>query len=166
MGLVVGQSTFLTLGIVGAAGLMWAHTQGVLPESLPASLRDWRSGAVATEAPTAVLVVLVPDADAVAAVRHAVSADRIVAASAEGIALRERRIVAASRDAAGELIGRAGWVDAQIEILTPGAREAARPSPARASPGAVSESDAVLIELMNKPTLSEAEAMRALESLY
>ncbi len=144
--------------------MVWANSKGILP----AGLRDGNLGAAATEEPAAVLVVLVPNTDAVAAVRRAVSADRIVAASPEAIALREGRIVAASRDAASELIGRVGWVDARIEILTPGPRDAARPKAGAVSArdGEVSARDNELNELAKKPTLSQVEAMRALELLY
>lgn len=156
---------FFTLGVAAVAGVAWAHSKGTLP--LPSGLPNlnWKPDRAVTEAPPNVLVVLVRDADSVAAVRRAVSPDRIVAASDEAIALSERRIVASDRDAASELIARAGWVDGQIEILTPGPRDAAAPAPS-SSGATTNERDNELNELAKKPTLTEAEAMRALELLY
>lgn len=152
----MSRAAILSLSAVAIAGTVWATSQGVLPQSL----EGWTSDAGALEAPATVLVVLVPNGEGVAAVRRAVSADRVVATSAEGVALREGRIVAASHEAASELIGRAGWVDARIEILTPGARAAA------SSGGeAAGARDSELSALAKKPTLSPAEAMRVLELL-
>lgn len=170
----VRGSPFFALGVVAVAGVVWAHSGGIVPAGLRDWAPEWNSGAAVAEAPDAILVVLVPDTDGVDAVRRAVSADRIVASSAGAIALREGRIVAASRDAASELIGRAGWMDAPIQMLAPGTRDAERPNRdsarpnravARTNAAAFDEREAELNELAKKPMLSQADAMRALELL-
>lgn len=167
----VSRSTFFTLGVVAVVAMGWAHSEGVVASSLrewrPDAL-DWRQDESEEEEPP-ILVVLVSNADSVAAVREAVSADRILARSDEAIALREGRIVAASRDAASEMIGRAGWADAPIEIVTTVARDSIRPKRAAAPPpdeAAVEiarERRGELNELSKKGTLTLPEAMRALE---
>jgi hypothetical protein len=154
MGARMIRSAAWKLAAVAGAALVWAHAQGALPARLGDSTPD-SAGA----APATVTVVLVPSRAGVAAVQQAVAPDRIVATAPGGFALREGRVVAASHEAASELIGRAGWTDARIEILTPDARQ----DDARAS--APRGSDAELAALAHKPTLSPADAKRVLELL-
>ena len=61
--------------------------------------------------PRTVLVIVVQDRRAVWTVLAAVEGDRVVAASPEAFALRDRRIVSASFEAVGPLLSLAGWRD-------------------------------------------------------
>ena len=63
-----------------------------------------------------VLVVVVDDPRAVAAVRASVREDRIVAEQPGGLALAEGRVVAAGHTVASELINAAGWSRREIQL--------------------------------------------------
>jgi hypothetical protein len=92
-----------------------------------------------------------------AAVRAAVSGDRVVAESKHGFALRERRIVVSSLEEAGEILGAAGWNDSSLQILR------FEPARYREERDESRQADAQLLaRLMQKPTLSYFEARQVL----
>jgi len=120
--------------------------------SLAALALRAHSGAGRASVPSEpVLVVVVEGAAERDAVRDAIDAERIVASSADGFAVREGRVVVSSLEAAGPLIQRAGWTDASFEIVKPGARPVAGAPAAGLDP------------LYSKPTLTLDEALRALQ---
>jgi hypothetical protein len=147
------RSSLLAVGVLAGAGIGWLVSQGAGAELVH------RLGA--GDAPATVTVVLVQSPEAVSAVRDSIARERIVAQSPYGFAVREGRIVTLRADAAGELIGSAGWTDARIEIVKPGASDAARSASALGTSGR----DAELSALRRKPTLTQAEAARALQLL-
>ena len=65
-----------------------------------------------------VLVVIVGSPNLVDSVRQAVSSDRIVADTGDAFALVDRRVIAASADAASGPINRLGWIDREIEVVS------------------------------------------------
>jgi hypothetical protein len=142
-------SALFSIGVLAAGSAVWLHSRGELP-SLPAA-----------RASAAVTVVLVGNRAALDDVRAAIARERIVADSADGFVLRERRIVAASAETVGELLGRAGWTDAKIEIVTVGAPSQSFAGGSRP----VGAHDAELNELRAQETLSASDAARALQLL-
>jgi hypothetical protein len=110
---------------------------------------------VAEEKP--VLVIDVREPSRAAAVRAAISSERVVAESEHGFALCERRLVVSSLEEAGEILGSAGWEDASLQILR------FEPVRDREDRDEGRQADAQrLAELMQKPTLSYFEAHQAL----
>jgi hypothetical protein len=110
---------------------------------------------VAEETP--VLVIDVREPSRAAAVRAAISSDRVVAESEHGFALRERRLVVSSLEEAGEILCSAGWEDADLQILR------FEPARDREHRDERPQADAQrLAELMQKPTLSYLEAQQVL----
>jgi hypothetical protein len=104
-----------------------------------------------------VLVIDVREPSRAAAVRAAVTSDRVVAESEHGFALRERRLVVSSLEEAGEILCSAGWEDAGLQILR---FEPVRP---REEPDKRQRANTQrLAELMQKPTLTYLEAHQAL----
>ena len=111
-----------------------------------------------------VMVVVVGTRGRVASVRTAVSNDRILAASEDGFALQGRRLVAVSLEDVGNLLMRAGWDDAPLEILT--AARHGRGQQSRDPDRATAKAEAaILADLMNKPSLNYLEAQRLLSLL-
>jgi len=108
-----------------------------------------------------VMIVVVKSRDAVREVREAVDPERIVANSLDGFALREGRLVVSSVEAAGGLLELAGWAEASLEIVKPPPREHFRAAPL----GAASPPAGELSALLARPTLTPAEALRALQLL-
>ncbi len=118
-----------------------------------------------TQAQPSVMVVVVGTRGRVASVRAAVSDDRIMAASEDGFALQGRRLIAVSLEDVGNLLMRAGWDDAPLEILT-AARHGRRGQRSRDPDRAAAEAEAaILADLMNKPSLNALEAQRLLSLL-
>jgi len=146
MGLVFG--TILSAAFPG-------HPLANLPSSSSLSILEVVHRVVAEEKP--VLVIDVREPSRVAAVRAAISSERVVAESEHGFALRERRLVVSSLEEAGEILGSAGWEDADLQIL--------RFEPVRnrenRDEGSQVGTDR-LAELMQKPTLNYFEAQQAL----
>jgi hypothetical protein len=142
----VSRSSLLSLAAVAAAGVVWLATGGQLP-------------GLGERAP--VLVVLVGDRETVNGVREAVAEEKILVSSPDGFAVRERRIVASGAEAVGDLLMRAGWADAKLEIVTPGSSRAARDGAASTA----NARDAELNALRAKPTLNAVDAARALKLL-
>ncbi len=156
------QGTAFTAGLVlGLAG-GWLLALGA-----PALGNLMQRGREALERPQtqasqpSVMVVVVGTRGRVASVRAAVSNDRILAASEDGFALQGRRLVAVSLEDVGNLLMRAGWDDAPLEILTAARHGRGRQSrdPDRATAKAEA---AILADLMNKPSLNYLEAQRLL----
>ena len=107
-----------------------------------------------------VLVIDVREPSRTAAVRAAIGGERIVAETAHGFALRERRLVVSSLEEAGAILSAAGWEDAGLQILRfePVRTSEEQEVAARADAGR-------LAELMQKPTLTYFEAQQALALL-
>jgi hypothetical protein len=135
----------LLLGIAGV-WLLSNGSQSVIP--------GWRTVASAGEP---VLILVVGSPAKVAGVEREVSADRVLASSEDGFALREGLLVVSSIDRAGPLLMRAGWRDKPIEIVD--TQRARKPAESGASGGDR------MAELINKPTLTLAEAREALDSM-
>jgi hypothetical protein len=146
MGLVLGTMLSVALPSRPLADL---PSRPSLP--VPEALRQW----VAEEKP--VLVIDVREPSRAAAVRAAVSSDRVVAESEHGFALRERRLVVSSLEEAGEILCSAGWEDAGLQILR------FEPVRHREEPNERQRAKTQrLAELMQKPTLTYLEAHQAL----
>ncbi len=159
------QGTVFTAGLVlGLAG-GWLLALGA-----PALGNLMQRGREALEHPQtqtqpSVMVVVVGTRGRVASVRAAVSDDRIMAASEDGFALQGRRLIAVSLEDVGNLLMRAGWDDAPLEILT-AARHGRRGQRSRDPDRAAAEAEAaILADLMNKPSLNALEAQRLLSLL-
>ncbi len=159
------QGTAFTAGqVLGLAG-GWLLALGA-----PALGNLMQRGREALERPQtqasqpSVMVVVVGTRGRVASVRAAVSDDRILTASEDGFALRGRRLVAVSLEDVGNLLMRAGWDDAPLEILT--AARHGRGQPSRDPDRATAKAEAaILADLMNKPSLNYLEAQRLLSLL-
>lgn len=134
--------------LLGIAGVWFLSngSQSVIP--------GWRTVAGAGEP---VLILVVGSPAKVAGVGRKVSADRVLASSSDGFALREGLLIVSSIDRAGPLLMRAGWRDKPIEIVD--VQRGPRPAESGASGGDR------MAELINKPTLTLAEARAALDSL-
>ena len=131
------------------------HPLANLPSPSSLSFPEAVRRLVAEERP--VLVIDVREPSRAAAVRAAVSSERVVAESEHGFALRERRLVVSSLEEAGEILGSAGWEDASLQILR------FEPVRDRADQGEGPQADTQrLAELMQKPTLSYFEAQQVL----
>lgn len=131
------------------------HPLANLPSPSSLSVPEAVRRLVAEERP--VLVIDVREPSRAAAVRAAVSSERVVAESEHGFALRERRLVVSSLEEAGEILGSAGWEDASLQILR------FEPVRDREDQGEGPQADTQrLAELMQKPTLSYFEAQQAL----
>lgn len=116
-----------------------------------------------------VLVLIVGSKSGVQRVRAAISDDRVVAETEGAFALRSRRIVAESPEAASDSINQLGWIDKEIELIAvPMARglawEKNRHKDRNAQDGdPVDAAQAKRIaELMSKPTLTAGETMAVL----
>ncbi len=142
--------------LVGLAGLWAAASPGA---AIPRLGGGFNFGA--SDEP--VLVFVVGSTEGVARVRAAVDASRVVAESTGAFALRDKRLVAATAESVGPLLVRAGWRDAELEILA--VRESLRPRQGDASPQRAGD-EAQLTELIHKPTLTLSEARRLLASMH
>ena len=114
----------------------------------------WRDAASAGDP---VLILVVGSAAKVAGVESRVSADRVVASSSAGFALRKGLLVVSSIDRAGPLLMEAGWRDKPIEIVD--VRRGPQAARSDASGGDR------MADLINKPTLTLGEARAALNSM-
>ena len=111
-----------------------------------------------------ILIFLVGDADSVAIVKRAIDPSRIVAETPDAIALVEGRMIVSGPEAVSQPLTAAGWVDREIELIpVPKARETL------AAGKAGNDSDDPrferLMELMNKPTLSQGEALFVMQAM-
>ncbi len=144
--------------VVGLAAVWVVASPGA---AMPRLGGGFGLGFGASEEP--VLVFVVGSTDGVARVRAAVDASRVVAESTEAFARREKRLVASTAESVGPLLVKAGWRDAELEILA--VRESLRPRQGDASPQRASD-EAQLTELIHKPTLTLSEARRLLASMH
>lgn len=111
-----------------------------------------------------VLVIFVDSARAVAVVRAAVEDERIVAETPQGFALREGRIIAANRDAAGEVVSAAGWVDRELQLMRVRKnKDLLQPPSAKKGRGSLVDED--LARLAGQETLTRSEAYYVLEHI-
>ncbi len=80
---------------------------------------SWFDAGVELNADEPITVMLVGDAERVAAIRDAVDPDRIVASTPDAFALVEGRIIATSVEAASRPLNQAGWASRSVEIVVP-----------------------------------------------
>ena len=131
------------------------QTLANLPSRSSLSVPEVVRWAIGEEKP--VLVIDVREPSRAAAVRAAISSERVVAESKHGFALRERRLVVSSLEEAGEILGSVGWEDTNLRILR------FEPVRDRGDRGEGRRADVRrLAELMQKPTLNYFEAQQAL----
>jgi hypothetical protein len=108
-----------------------------------------------------ILVFFVSTPKAVAAVRSIIADDRVLAESPRAFALKEGRIIADSRDSAGDIVSAAGWVNRELKLMSISRKEPVKePS---AEDGGLPPGK--LAELMQKDTLSYGEAMMLLDHI-
>ena len=144
---------------VVCAGLVWIQDppeRSDLPEWIPDSIGQ----DIAPDDRRHVLILVVGSEDRVRDVRAAVSSNRIVAEGPGSFALEPGRIVATSLEAAEISLAGAGWIDRPLEFITVASQ--GRQERASASSSARSGSNATLAALLSKPTLTQGEAMMAL----
>jgi hypothetical protein len=114
-----------------------------------------------------ILVMLVANRAGVARVRASVDPARIVAESADAIALVEGRIIAAGAEAVSGPYTEAGWMDRELQFLSVAQADpmgAARQANAGGA-GVDPERQARIRELVSKPTLSAGEQMFVLQAM-
>jgi len=115
-----------------------------------------------------VMVVLVGNRQAVERVRSAVTPERLVATSADAIALRGGWIVAANPESVAAPYRAAGWMDREIAFLHVGRADWSGARAGSAGDGSDADRDdrlARLHELAKKPTLSAGEQMFVLQAM-
>lgn len=104
-----------------------------------------------------VLVIVVETRENLEIVRGAVAPDRIVVSTEAGLAISPHRVVATSLERAGTLVTKTGWHDRPLEIVAIDRRTPDRDA---------SDDERVdIASLVNKPTLTRAEAYRLLRTL-
>jgi hypothetical protein len=112
------------------------------------------------------LVFLVGNRGAVELMKRAVDPARIVAESPDAIALVEGRIIAAAPSAVSDLIMQTGWSARRIDLFTlPKSDGLNRGRTASARGKQRDPRMGRLTELINKPTLSQSEALFALQAM-
>jgi len=114
--------------------------------------------------PEPVLVFLVGDRRGVEVMRRAVDPARIVAESPDAIALVEGRMVATTPEAVSAPLMQAGWQDREIELLKVPRNDGLR-RPSRGGTAGDDPRMAKLVELMNKPELSQGGALFVLQAM-
>ncbi len=124
------------------------------------------------EPPEPVLVIVVGSTRLVGSVRKAISPDRIVADTDDAFALVDRRIIAASAEAASGPINELGWIHREIELVSVpmGAGRAWEENRHKKVAGrnmdaADSAKAEQIAELMQKPTLNAVEAGMLLQHM-
>ncbi len=154
------RSALLSLGIL-LGGLLVAL--GAARSDLDwEGVSDWVSPALESESEP-VLVFVVGGREPAGRVLAAVDRGRVVARTADGFALAERRVVVSSIEALGELLVRVGWEDAPLDLLV--ARHLERGQSRARGVTPASDGGDVLAELMQKRELTYVEAQRALDLL-
>ncbi len=119
-----------------------------------------------------VLVVIVGSSELVDSVRAVISPDRIIADTGDAFALVDRRIIAASADAASGPINQLGWIDDPFDLVAMSNDRGRQWEQNRNTPRssrnnrAISDEErekaAQIAELMRKPTLTSTEAAQLL----
>ena len=115
-----------------------------------------------------VLIVIVGSPELVDSVRKAISPDRIVADTGDAFALRDRRIVAASAEAASGLLNQLGWIGDPLDQVAMSNDRGRQWEQNRNVPGGgqnrrdlsdeEQEQAELIANLLRKPTLNFAEA--------
>jgi len=143
--------------------LLWGSTgDWEIPQLSPTT--DSAGKDVSEGTGPAVTILLIPDAEGVRAIRHAIDPDRIVASSPDAFALAEGRIVATSVENASGPLNQAGWSKRPIEIVTPPSRATPRFESARSSSREAAPADAVSA-LKDKRVLTRNESIRLLNEM-
>ncbi len=131
-------------------------------EAVRLEAASWFDAGVEPSAEEPVMVMLVGDAERVAAIRDAVDPDRIVASTPDAFALVEGRIIATSVEAASRPLNQAGWASRSIEIvvpprkLTPGYAAVQRGGPGSEDPS---------VALKDRDVLSQDQALKLLNAM-
>jgi hypothetical protein len=113
-----------------------------------------------------VLIFLVGNRSGVELVKKAVDPARIVAQTPNALALAEGRMVATDASAVSEPLMAAGWGDRQIEIFTVPKKDGLnRGRKGKGGAGSDDPRMGRLMELMNKPTLSQGEALFVMQAM-
>lgn len=115
-----------------------------------------------------VLIVIVGSPELVDSVRKAISPDRIVADTGDAFALRSRRIVAATTEAASGPLNQLGWIDDPLDLVAMSNDRGRQWEQNRNTPGGrrnqrgLSDEEReradLIAGLLRKPTLNSAEA--------
>ncbi|MDJ0848823.1 MAG: hypothetical protein QNK04_10630 [Myxococcota bacterium] len=126
----------------------------VSDSSVGRDAREWLADLAPGSEREPVLVIVLQDRPSVWSVLAAVKGERILAASPEAFALRDRRVVSASFEAVGPLLMLAGWRDEPIEIIAAGRGPEPTPPPV----------DRVAA-LVNKPRLTLLESRALLSQM-
>ena len=155
------KSLAFSLGMFAALGIFFVLLNPEMPEAFRIPLPD-ATPEVAGESRTPILVIVVGSKRGVAHVRSAIPSHRIVAESDGAFATVEERIVAASPEAATGPLNAMRWVDREIQIVrVPTSSRPARPG-AQGSAGPDGAAAGNIAELMQKDTLTSAEANQLL----
>ena len=150
---LAGTSAF----IVFSAGLYLALERPAWTARVPEVLQS-------SEPP--VMVFLVGNRGGVELMKRAVDPARIVAESPDAIALVEGRIIATSPSAVSDPIMQAGWSARRIEIFTLPKNDGLNRGRSASRQGRQRDPRmGRLMELINKPTLSQSEAVFALQAM-
>jgi hypothetical protein len=122
-----------------------------------------------------VLVVIVGSPQLVDSVRVAISPDRIIADTGDAFALVDRRIIAASAEAASGPINQLGWIDDPLDLVAMSSDRGRQWEQGRGRRGAggakgkLSEEDQAQAEkiavLMQKSTITSSEANMLLQHM-
>jgi hypothetical protein len=113
-----------------------------------------------------VLIFLVGNRSGVELVKKAVDPARVVAQTPDAFALAEGRMVATNPSAISEPLMAAGWSDRQLEIFSlPKNDGLNRGRKGKGSAGSDDPRMGRLMELMNKPTLSQGEALFVMQAM-
>jgi len=158
---------YIGSGCVFAAGLLYAESvrrtgrepAAMVAEAGPLEAPDLSLPGLPTLGADPVLVFYVNGPASLGMVRDAVDPLRIVAARADGFALREGRIVAMGPVPTSALLNDTGWGDRPLQIHRPAPRPPAWRPHGRATGGTD------LNALAHKSHLSRPEAMAVLEQL-
>ena len=124
---------------------------------------DWKHHVGVEDPPVGVF--LVGSEEAVQKMRQAIAPERILVSTHDAIVLREGRVIAASAEAVGEPVTAVGWVDREIQIMSPGSAGGERLESIATSPygspqeqGPLDEAEAQrFAQLSRKPTLTWGE---------
>lgn len=167
---------YIGVGCMLAASLLYVESvrrTGREPAALvaevgaptPPAVPDLSPPGLPTLGAEPVLVFYVNGPRSLGMVRDAIDPGRIVAARADGFALREGRIVALGPVPTSALLNDAGWGDRPLEIHRPAPRPPSWQHRAGQPPGRAA-GGADLNALAHKSHLSRPEAMAVLEQLH
>ncbi len=148
-----------SLGLLLAAAVFALLLDAKIRERLPGPLSAWTPEVSrASESLPPILVIVVGSERGVEHIRSAIAEERIVASSEGAFATIEGRIVAASPDAASAPLNEMNWVEREIEIVRVPTRSRPGQTASGAGETAGGADPARIAELMQKDTLTSAEA--------